>query len=118
MTITFITGANKGLGYEAARRLIEAGHTVYLGARDPKRGADAAAAIGAAFVHIDVTDDDSVAVARQRLAEAGWTAEHVASTLDDGWVVDTCESRPRTVRNQDGEEATVHDAVLRAHRRT
>ena len=37
MTTTLITGANKGLGYETARRLIEAGHTVYIGARDPQR---------------------------------------------------------------------------------
>jgi len=36
MTITFITGANKGLGRETARRLIELGHTVILGARDAK----------------------------------------------------------------------------------
>ncbi|WP_235486373.1 SDR family NAD(P)-dependent oxidoreductase, partial [Frankia sp. AvcI1] len=37
-TITLITGANKGLGYESARRLREAGHTVLLAARDPERG--------------------------------------------------------------------------------
>ena len=38
MTITFITGANKGLGHETARRLIEAGHTVYVGSRNEERG--------------------------------------------------------------------------------
>lgn len=38
MTTTLITGANKGLGYETARRLIEKGHTVYIGARDSERG--------------------------------------------------------------------------------
>jgi NAD(P)-dependent dehydrogenase (short-subunit alcohol dehydrogenase family) len=60
-TITFITGANKGLGYETARRLTELGHTVILGARDPERGAAAATRLGVRFVPIDVTDDASVA---------------------------------------------------------
>ncbi|MEV6851020.1 SDR family NAD(P)-dependent oxidoreductase [Actinoplanes sp. NPDC051411] len=60
MTITFITGANKGLGRETARRLIALGHTVVLGARDPRAGAAAAGDLGGRFVRIDVTDDDSV----------------------------------------------------------
>ena len=59
-TITFITGANKGLGYETARRLIELGQTVIIGARDPGRGQAAADHLGARFVPIDVTDDGSV----------------------------------------------------------
>lgn len=63
MTITLITGANKGLGLETARRLTELGHTVLLGARDPERGATAAADLGVRFVQIDVTDDDSVGAA-------------------------------------------------------
>jgi NAD(P)-dependent dehydrogenase (short-subunit alcohol dehydrogenase family) len=63
MTITIITGANKGLGYEAARRLKDLGHTVLLGARDPGRGQTAADALGVRFVQIDVADDESVAAA-------------------------------------------------------
>jgi NAD(P)-dependent dehydrogenase (short-subunit alcohol dehydrogenase family) len=59
--ITFITGANKGLGYETARRLTELGHTVIVGARDPERGQAAADRLGARFVPVDVTDDASVA---------------------------------------------------------
>ena len=58
--ITFITGANKGLGYETARRLIELGQTVIIGARDAARGQAAADSLGARFVSIDVTDDGSV----------------------------------------------------------
>jgi NAD(P)-dependent dehydrogenase (short-subunit alcohol dehydrogenase family) len=58
--ITFITGANKGLGYETARRLIELGQTVIIGARDADRGQAAADRLGARFVSIDVADDDSV----------------------------------------------------------
>ena len=63
MTITLITGANKGLGYETARRLIGLGHTVLAGARDPLRGTKAASELGATFIQIDPTDDDSVQVA-------------------------------------------------------
>jgi NAD(P)-dependent dehydrogenase (short-subunit alcohol dehydrogenase family) len=59
-TITFITGANKGLGYETARRLAESGHTVVIGARDQERGQQAADRLGMRFVPVDVTDDDSV----------------------------------------------------------
>ncbi|MFD9698222.1 SDR family NAD(P)-dependent oxidoreductase [Lentzea sp. NPDC059081] len=68
MTITFITGANKGLGRETARRLVELGHTVLLGARDRERGEEAAAALGARFVPVDVTDDESVAAAAADVA--------------------------------------------------
>ena len=63
MTTTLITGANKGLGHETARQLIAAGHTVYLGCRDQHRGQEAADALGARFVQLDVTDDESVAAA-------------------------------------------------------
>ena len=34
MTTTLITGANKGLGFEAARQLVAAGHDVWIAARD------------------------------------------------------------------------------------
>ncbi len=37
MTVTLVTGANKGLGHETARRLVARGHTVYVGARDVAR---------------------------------------------------------------------------------
>ena len=71
MTTTLITGANKGLGYETARRLIEAGHTVWMAARDPERGQQAADALGGRFVQLDVTDDESVAVAVKTIEAAG-----------------------------------------------
>lgn len=60
MTITLITGANKGIGFETAKQLLELGHVVYLGARDAERGEKAAANLGARFVQLDVTDDESV----------------------------------------------------------
>ncbi|MDT7676891.1 MAG: hypothetical protein QOD82_4793, partial [Pseudonocardiales bacterium] len=63
MTATLVTGANKGLGFETARRLIAEGHTVYLGSRDAERGRQAAEQLGARAVQLDVTDDASVAAA-------------------------------------------------------
>ncbi|HEY3845021.1 MAG TPA: SDR family NAD(P)-dependent oxidoreductase [Acidimicrobiales bacterium] len=58
--MTLITGANKGLGYETARQLIQRGHSVYLGARNVERGEAAASELGAQFVQLELTDDASV----------------------------------------------------------
>ncbi|MGC3994648.1 MAG: SDR family NAD(P)-dependent oxidoreductase [Propionicimonas sp.] len=71
MTTALITGANKGLGKETARLLVEAGLTVWLGARDEARGRAAAEELGARFVQLDVTDDASVAAALATVEEAG-----------------------------------------------
>jgi NAD(P)-dependent dehydrogenase (short-subunit alcohol dehydrogenase family) len=71
MTTTLITGANKGLGYETARRLLEAGHTVWMGSRDTERGQRAADALGGRFVQLDVTNDASVANAVETITAAG-----------------------------------------------
>jgi len=69
MTVTLITGANKGLGFEAARQLVAAGHQVWIGARDPDRGKQAADAVNAQFVQLDVTDDASVAAAAHSVGD-------------------------------------------------
>lgn len=72
MATILITGANKGLGFEAARQLVAAGHIVYVAARDPQRGKDAAQRLGGRFVQVDVTDDASVTAAAAAIgAEAG-----------------------------------------------
>jgi NAD(P)-dependent dehydrogenase (short-subunit alcohol dehydrogenase family) len=71
MTTTLITGANRGLGHEAARHLLAAGPDVWVAARDPERGRHAAGELGARFVALDVTDDASVAAAAEQVAAAG-----------------------------------------------
>jgi NAD(P)-dependent dehydrogenase (short-subunit alcohol dehydrogenase family) len=71
MTTTLITGANKGLGFETARRLVAAGHTVYLGSRDAGRGRRAAERLGARAIRLDVTDDASVRAAAEAIETDG-----------------------------------------------
>ncbi|MER6579756.1 SDR family NAD(P)-dependent oxidoreductase [Nonomuraea sp. NPDC001023] len=71
MTTTLITGANKGLGFETARRLVGAGHTVYVASRDAGRGRLAAERLGARAVALDVTDDASVAAAARAVEADG-----------------------------------------------
>lgn len=67
---TLITGANKGLGRETARRLLADGHEVWLAARDPSLGHAVADELGARFVQLDVTDEDSVSAAAALVAAA------------------------------------------------
>ncbi|WP_346110415.1 SDR family NAD(P)-dependent oxidoreductase [Nonomuraea maheshkhaliensis] len=73
-TSVLITGGNKGLGLETARRLGELGWTIFLGSRDAERGRTAAAKLAAdganvVMVPLDVTSDESVADAVRRVRE-------------------------------------------------
>jgi NAD(P)-dependent dehydrogenase (short-subunit alcohol dehydrogenase family) len=58
--VSLVTGANKGIGLETVRRLTAAGHRVFLGARNAERGRAAAESVGAVFVQLDVTSEESV----------------------------------------------------------
>jgi NAD(P)-dependent dehydrogenase (short-subunit alcohol dehydrogenase family) len=71
MTTSLITGANKGLGRATARRLREAGHDVWVAARDADAGRAVAEELDARFVALDVTDDASVAAAVQTVRDSG-----------------------------------------------
>ncbi|MEE4541323.1 SDR family oxidoreductase [Streptomyces sp. V4-01] len=73
-TITLVTGANKGIGYEIAAGLGALGWSVGVGARDEARRDAAVRRLRAggadAFgVPLDVTDDASVAAAARLLEE-------------------------------------------------
>lgn len=73
-TTALITGANKGLGLETARRLGAMGWTVFLGSRDVERGraaVDELEAEGAnvVLVPLDVDSDESVTAAEKLVRE-------------------------------------------------
>jgi NAD(P)-dependent dehydrogenase (short-subunit alcohol dehydrogenase family) len=66
--VALVTGANKGLGWETARRLAELGFLVLIGARDEGRGLEAAKRLTgecgeAHFLQLEVTNLESVRAA-------------------------------------------------------
>lgn len=66
----FITGANKGIGFETAKQLVQNGFYVYLGSRNYENGVKALEKLKAEnltnveIIEIDVNDSDSVKNAR------------------------------------------------------
>src|SRR5271157_1938769 len=73
--VALITGANKGLGFEMARQLGQAGVTVLLAARDPQKGEAAAAklrgeGLDVRFLRLDVTNKTDRALAFAFLEES------------------------------------------------
>ncbi len=100
MSSILITGANKGLGREAARRLLAEGHDVWAAARDPGRGAAAAQELGARPLLLDVTDGASVSAAAELVAAAtGGTLDVLINNAGiSGGVVPAAELTAERVR--------------------
>jgi NAD(P)-dependent dehydrogenase (short-subunit alcohol dehydrogenase family) len=72
--VAMITGANKGIGRATAEQLAALGMTVLIGARNPRLGEEAAAAVHAAggdghAVTLDVTDPATIQEAARRAEE-------------------------------------------------
>ena len=67
--VALVTGANKGIGLETVRRLVDAGYRVYLTARNRELGHAAAESVGAQFLDLDVTSDESVRRAAEFVAQ-------------------------------------------------
>ncbi|HMO63207.1 MAG TPA: SDR family oxidoreductase [Ferruginibacter sp.] len=70
MKTAFITGANKGIGFETAKQLLQNGFYVYLGSRNLEKGIEAVEKLKAEnltnvdAIKINVCDNDSVKNAR------------------------------------------------------
>lgn len=75
MKKAFITGANKGIGFETARQLLQNGFYVYIGSRKLENGVHAVNKLkaeglnNAEAIQIDVTDDHSVKTARAEIGK-------------------------------------------------
>jgi NAD(P)-dependent dehydrogenase (short-subunit alcohol dehydrogenase family) len=63
VTVSLITGGNRGIGREVCRQLAQLGHAVVLTARSADAAAAAARAVGAEPLQLDVTDPASVSAA-------------------------------------------------------
>jgi NAD(P)-dependent dehydrogenase (short-subunit alcohol dehydrogenase family) len=69
MAVALVTGANRGIGRETARQLVERGHDVLLSARDEAKAEAAAAEIGARPLALDVSDPASIVRAAESVSE-------------------------------------------------
>jgi NAD(P)-dependent dehydrogenase (short-subunit alcohol dehydrogenase family) len=75
MKTVLITGANKGIGFETAKQLLQKGFYVYIGSRNLENGLQAVEKLKAInltnveAVQIDVTDDNSVKNARTEIGK-------------------------------------------------
>lgn len=73
MKSALITGANKGIGLETARQLLQQGFYVYLGSRNLQNGQEVVRQLNnegfpnAEAVQLDVTDQNSVNAAREQI---------------------------------------------------
>jgi NAD(P)-dependent dehydrogenase (short-subunit alcohol dehydrogenase family) len=67
--IALITGANQGIGLQAAKELVAHGLTVLVGSRNFEKGEAAAKSIGtgAHAIQLDVTDQASITAAAERI---------------------------------------------------
>jgi NAD(P)-dependent dehydrogenase (short-subunit alcohol dehydrogenase family) len=67
--VALVTGANKGIGLQIAKDLTAHGFTVLVGSRSLEHGETAAKSIGADAhaLQIDVTNQDSIATAAERV---------------------------------------------------
>ena len=85
-TAALITGAASGLGAATAKRLIDAGATVFgLDLADSIERAGDSAPAGLTFIPTDVTSEDEVKAAIAKIGESGVPLRIVVNCAGVGW---------------------------------
>ncbi|MFD0684350.1 SDR family oxidoreductase [Actinomadura fibrosa] len=82
MTVTLVTGANRGIGLEVCRQLAARGHEVLLGARRPEAAEEAARRVGARPVRLDVTSEADIERAAAGIERLDVLVNNAAITYD------------------------------------
>lgn len=97
MTVSLVTGANRGIGAEVAIQLAANGHHVLVGSRDTDRATGTAGTIASAggratIVELDIADAAGVTAAAQRISDEFGTLDVLvnnAAITYDTWQLAT-----------------------------
>lgn len=86
-----VTGANRSIGFEIARRLAAEGYRVWLGSRDVGRGEEAAQklrdqGLDVHVLQLDVTSDESVTLA---ITELSSQTNHLDALINNAGIADS-----------------------------
>lgn len=82
----FVTGANKGIGYELVRQLAEKGYHVFLGARNEQLGQEAVKSLNisnVSYVQVDISNSQSIQKAMKKMYE---TTDHLDLLINNAGI--------------------------------
>ena len=82
----FITGANKGIGYELVRQLAEKDYHVFLGARNKQLGLQAVESLhvsNVSYIQVDISSSQSIQEAMKKIHE---TTDHLDLLINNAGI--------------------------------